>query len=505
MESATRTDSPTRPNILLIVMDCVRASDFPGGGPDPPTMPFVERLRRQSVSFPRAASVAPWTLPSHASMFTGVYPWEHGCHGRGSLTLDPRFECLASVLRGQGYGSSSISGNPIISPYYGLVNGFDVAHWGEWWEQLYRFKPSPSHSYKAEGEGRTPEVPPLSFRYRAGRTVKTIATRLPAPLALSEAVARHTLDPYGRGVGTLNPWIEPMLLSWLTGQPRDRPTFTFVNLIDAHEPYLLDPMDSASFRDWWRYMRIPQDVLALLARQAPPSREDLGRLHSLYRKAIAAIDRRLERIVEVYRDAGRWENTLLILTSDHGQAFGEHGMIWHGVRTDEEMLRVPLLMRLPGDELAGMTATGWASPMDAMSTALEAAGIYETKPGSGVPLRRVIDAPRPTPLYSAGDGTEWNRPFMEALTPQRRSELNLYSIAAYVGSTKIVVDATTGMVRGYDLGSDSPTQLPPSQLERPDLLSAIDGARRAASALLHPSSPTPSAEVDKRLRSWGYG
>jgi arylsulfatase A-like enzyme len=493
------------PDVLLIVLDCVRASDFPGGGPDPVSMPFIEHLRRESVLFPRAASVAPWTLPSHASVFTGLYPWEHACHGHASLRLDPRIERLAAIVGQEGYRSLSLSGNPIVSPLYGLVDGFDVAEWGEWWEQVQRWKSAPSHRYDAGGRGNALEVPALSFRDRTGRALKTMLTRLPSTIAMGDAVVRRIVDPEQRWSGTTNPWIEPRLSQWLAEQPPGRRTFCFVNFIDAHEPYLLDPMAAESLREWWKYMQIPQDVLALLAGPTPPSSDDLARLHRLYRSSIAVLDRRIARIVQIYQEAGRWENTLLLLTSDHGQAFGEHGMVWHGVRTDEEMLRVPLLVRFPHGEFGGARGRGWASPMDAAPTVLEAAGVRRNVPLSGSSLRGLVDSERPRPLFAAGDGTEWNRPFMEHLSPRRRTELNLFSIAAYRESTKIVLDALTGRVRGYDLASNPPTELTARELAAPDLEPIVEEARRAGNALLHPSVPSVSAEVDDRLRSWGYG
>ena len=353
----------------------------------PVSMPFVERLRQQSVTFPRAVSVAPWTLPSHASLFTGLYPWEHGCHGRGTLRLDPRFSRLAQMLRPEGYRSLSLSANPMISPFYGLVDGFDIAEWGGWWEQVYRTKISPPRAYEPPEHGQAPERPPRSKRAHVARMVKTILTRVPSILAVGDSVMRHTVDPNGERVGNMNPWIEPELRRWLGRQPADRPTFSFINLIDAHEPYLLDPANAESLWTWWQYMRIPQDILALLATSKPPPAMELERLHSLYRRAFTVLDRRLQRIVNIYQEAGRWKNTLFLLTSDHGQAFGEHGMIYHGVRTDEEMLRVPLLLRLPNDELAGAVGTGWASPMDAVPTVLRRSMSRRAHPARACPCK----------------------------------------------------------------------------------------------------------------------
>ncbi len=506
MSGSMRGHEPGPPDVLVVVMDCVRASDFPGGAPDAPQMPFVDRLRTQSVVFPRAISVAPWTLPSHASLFTGLYPWEHGCHGRASLRLDPRFQRMAQALAARGYRTASFSGNPIISPIYGLADGFQISEWGEWWEQVDRVRPRPSHVHQAIPGEPAPEVPALSFRDRSGRAIKTMMTRYPATLALTDAAARRVVDPGRRRPGAMNPWIETDLAAWLRSQPGDTPTFAFVNTIDAHEPYLRDPSDAPSLGAWWRDMRIPQDVLALLASETPPAAADLARLHALYRDAIARLDRRLERIVSIYQEAGRWDRTLFVLTSDHGQAFGEHGMIWHGVRTDEEMLRIPLLLRLPHGERGGKVGEGWASPMDVPATVARAAGVASPSPSSGIPLQDLIVAARPAPLLAAGDGTEWNRPFMEVLSPRRRAELNLFSVAAYSGSIKIVVDALSDAVQGLDVSGAAPVPLPPARLSDAAVAPMVSAAREAAQRLMHPSaSDGVSTAVDERLRSWGYG
>jgi arylsulfatase A-like enzyme len=467
-------------------------------------MPFAEDLRRESIAFPRGASVAPWTLPSHASLFTGVYPWEHNCHGRGSLRLSPNVPRLPSLLRQKGYRTISVSGNPIISANYGMTDGFDVAVWGEWWEQFYRVLRHPPNIV-ADANGASSRTPqPLSRRNRWGRLIRTAGQRLPASLAVMNSVSQHVARPGSEGIDVVNPWIEPSLRHWLGRWPADRPVFTFVNLIDAHEPYLLDPAGAESLRSWWSDMRIPQDPLALFDPSGPPPREDLSRLHQLYRDAVQALDHRLERIRAIFQEVHRWENTLLILTSDHGQCFGEHGMYWHGVRTDEEMLRVPLWLRLPGGEGGGGVGVGWASPMDALPTALEAAGIPETARSSGFSLRQLAHEQRPVPLMAAGDGTEWNEPFCRRLTAPQLADLNQFSIAVYSDERKVVVPLPDGPVRYYNVANYPPLEVGAPSQNVESLRRTLDAARSAGAALLHPANGGPQSAVEERLRSWGY-
>ncbi len=502
--SALRPSGTRRPpNVLVVVMDCVRASDFPGGR-DPVAMPFAERLRADSLVFPRAASVAPWTLPSHASLFTGLYPWEHGCHGRGHLHLGGEFPRLASGLRRAGYSTLSLSANPIIGPEYGLTDGFEAAAWGEWWEQVHRHRSAP-RGVRGDIPGMRPSGSTAPRRRdRLGRTLKTMATRVPAILSLGEALGRRLRPDPGFPVGGMNPWIEDLLARWLHVQPKDRPTFCFINLLDAHEPYVLDPSESAGWADWWASMRIPQDVLALLGTAEAISPVDRERLNRLYRRSLRTLDDRLRRIIEIYQEAGRWSDTLLVLTSDHGQAFGEHGMVWHGVRTDEELLRVPLWVRLPQDDRGGTEAQGWGSPLDVLPTVLQVTGVPWEGTPSGRSLLRLIGEERDGPLIGCGDGLGWNQPFLQRLAPGRRQQLDQLSMAGYVGQYKVVNELPSDRVHLFHFGPGGIEELPSGELESRGLGGTLSQVRFAGRALLGMVA-SGTDEVDERLRSWGYG
>jgi arylsulfatase A-like enzyme len=488
------------PDIVVVVMDCVEAREFDraletGAG-------ALSDLRSQSIVFPRTASVAPWTLPSHASLFSGLYPWEHGCHGRGVLRLPPQIARIPQWLGPLGYRTFSLSGNPIIGASYGFLDGFDRAAWGEWWERVYRVLDAPPNVY--DGSKPPPENGgSQGLQRRVGRAMTLGGQRAPFTLALSDALLRRLkrLDPDLSP--SLNPWIEPTLERWLASPDEARPFFCFVNFIDAHEPYL-DPGDGSNGSwNWWRSLRIPQDSLALLSGELPLSGEDSELLRAMYRRSVRRLAQRVGRLVRRLQDLGRWHNTLFILTSDHGQAFGEGGVVWHGLRADEAELRIPLWAKLPGDELPAREGLGWASPLDIGATILRVTGQSKPSLTHSVPLQELAVRERPEPLLSASDGVTWNAPLCARLPTARVAELDRIFGAAYWGDAKVVTDVSSGVTHAYDLTQDRDCQndLWPAQPARFEPLA--EKARAAGLALLRAPAPVRTA-VEERLHTWGY-
>jgi arylsulfatase A-like enzyme len=494
-----------QPNILVIVMDCVRASDFPVVEPHGSNPEFLRSLRQEVVSFPLAASTASWTLPSHASIFTGLYPWDHGCHGMGTLRLDEGIPRFPARLRELGYRTFSASANPIIGDEYGLIGGFDRSVWGEWWERAFPFRSQAPHVGPVPGLIGEAPAPTRTGTHRLIRTIYTAGKRLPATLVVANALIRKIWRPFGTNPYTPNAWLEPTLCEWLGVQPPNQPVFCFVNLMDAHEPYLTDVDGAGGMRNWWRCMRTPQDSLTFLSGPSSVSRDAFDRLRSLYRTAICRMSSRIEQIVTMFKESGRWDNTLLVLTSDHGQAFGEHGMIWHGIRVDEPELRVPLWVRFPRGEHAGEEGVGWASPMDISATAYSALGLEREAPAHSYPLQLLTYAARPEPLCAAGDGASWNRPLCRFLSRERLGELDQVYGVAYQGNRKVIANVSTGTTSAFNIEADPGETDDLWPVEREALGDLASRARDAGLAILHPAAPPQGASgVDDRLRSWGY-
>ncbi len=498
------TDRP--PDVLFVIFDALRASDYPGGDTPVDNMPFTSRLVNDSVHFPRAASVAPWTIPAHASAFTGLYPWEHGCHAHSSLILRPDLPRLPAILRARGYRSLLLSANTLLCPRFGLVDGFDEAGWAGWWESYLRrarTKSPPVSTRTVAHEARLLE----QFRDGAlGRIVinATEATyRYPFLFNVADMVhQRLTASGTDRDL-SMAPWIEPSLSTWLSDQPRDAPVFCTINLCDTHEPYFDAEGLSHGFGSWWKSARVRQDFVRCIAGSWKPTSGELAVLRRLYREMVRNLDRRLEQIVRTFRDAGRWESTVLIATSDHGQAFGEHGELFHLNGVIDPMLRIPLVYRPVGGTGRPVEGTGWASIIDVVPTIVRDAGADSMNLPSAVPLQDLVGQPRPTPVFAVSDGLVWNH-LKKVVPPARKAEFDRIRVVAYSDDWKLIYDATGRGTEVFDLHRD------PGETVNcwSDVRASIGFLQEKAESIgrrMTESATVPLAsDIEERLRGWGY-
>jgi arylsulfatase A-like enzyme len=495
--------SEERPNLLLVVLDCARASDFLGGASPVGPTPFVEQLRRESVHYPNAASVAHWTVPAHASMFTGMYPWEHGVHAKGLLKLPSDGTSAAALLQAAGYHTMSISANGLISPSLGLTEGIDRASWGVSLFNRFGTGTAPPQAGTgpngaSSGNGKSKSAEGLSY------WAAVALAREPWLWDLGTRILMRTRHPSDGARARLANWLEPTAARWVTEAPADKPLYTFVNLLDAHEPYLAEPEVVRAARDWWAYARTRQDRLGWVTGDWKPTAAEFELLHELYRAMLQAMDRRIEGVVRAYRDAGRWDRTTMILTSDHGQAFGEHDALFHIVGVDEPEIRVPLFVRYAGRRHAGETAVGWASLIDVYATLLQEAGVVPPeRPARPVSLETLISEPRAEPVYAMSDGLVHDSDAVQA-PGERRAAIDRILIAGYEGGFKVVHDPVTGGIRAYDPARDPGEREDVWSLHGPELAPLAEGVRDVGRRVLAGPKATLPTDVEDRLRSWGY-
>lgn len=469
--------------------------------------PFLDRLRRESVLFPKAVSPSAWTLPSHASLFTGLYPWDHHLHNRGSLRLSPNFPQIADYLRPAGYRSASFSANFLIGPESGLDQGFDLATWGEWWESYLRgIRPAgpPHHRRAGDPPPSGPKEARRGGRWSVVRRAAPLLHRYPGLLDAGSRVAGRVQGGARANDGVhVSPWIESGISEFLRDQPSDAPVYVFVNLLEAHEPYFPTPAVTKGPLDWWRYATVRQDRMGWLSRQWDPTPRSMDRLRAMYRAAVQSIDARIAGIVGAFEEAGRWNSTLLFVTSDHGQALGEHDLFFHMLRVDEAEVRIPLWVRWPGGAHGGSTGRGWASLVDVMPTAAEAAGVPLPERPDSLPLSRVLDQERTGPVFAVADGILAD-PMLIGLEGDRRTEFDRLWVAAYAGGTKVTLDVARDELHAYriDDDPDERTDVGSSGSGSPSAL--VDAARDAGRRMQGAHAQTSSDETEERLRAWGY-
>ncbi|MFO8056127.1 MAG: sulfatase [bacterium] len=299
------------PNLVFIVLDTVRADRLSLYGHERSTVPFLESLAEEGAVFTRAYTPSPWTLPSHASMFTGLFPSEHNCV-HGNLWLDERFETLPEKLENKGYVTLGFSANPWISSFTNMDQGFQVL----------------LHSDALSREE------PRSSGQLIARIVKGIAG-ISSP---ADSGARQALR---------------VSEDWLKKAARDpRPFFLFINFMEAHLPYpteaqaykfFKDPGESAGELDRMDFNWLAYDAGL---KELSPSGKKM--LRTWYDGSIYYLDRRLEELFRELEKRGLSENTVAVIVSDHGENIGYHGLWGHEFSVYHGLLHVPLLIFGPG-------------------------------------------------------------------------------------------------------------------------------------------------------------
>jgi len=295
-------------------MDCVRATDFPLSSDREWKTPFFDSLSRESIVYSNAVSPSPWTLPSHASLFSGLDPWQSGCNWKGDLRLDPTSPRLAGTLRDSGYRTLGLSANPLVSPAFNMSQGFDRFAWSAWWEPYVRFVAGTPHPIEdltrsdrrgpAEGSRRTRLVDLF-----AKRSVGFFHKH-PFLLDGGSRMLQGLHSQTGRPDVGISRWIEPTLESWIRDVEQSVPIYAFINLLEAHEPYFATPAQNRRLTSLMAYTRIRQDNIGFLAGEWSPRRGEFDALHDLYCYSISILDTRVRSIVEILKRSERWENTI---------------------------------------------------------------------------------------------------------------------------------------------------------------------------------------------------
>jgi arylsulfatase A-like enzyme len=330
------------PNVLLIILDTVRAQNLSLYGYGRRTTPRLEELARRGTTFERAYAPSSWTLPSHGSFFTGRPP--HQQSGNSFTPLDDALPTLAEALRDRGYYTLGIVANSDNAfPNTGLNRGFLLydAHTTAFWEMP-----------------QTSRIGQL-WRWGLRRFGIDLPTRKEAAV-----VNERLLDRLGRAGG--------------------RPFFAFLNYYDAHYPFGPPLPSEASIEGW------AENPVRIVGGMKPEIVADVDD----YDREIAYLDDRLGALFSDLARRGLLEKTVLIVSSDHGEEFAEHGLMGHGYNVYNTTLHVPLIVSLPGTVPEGVRIDRPVGLQDLPATVMQLAGLTAGSPFNGPGLLAPgVDAP----------------------------------------------------------------------------------------------------------------
>ena len=444
--------SSESPNIILILVDTLRADYLGSYGFEGDISPAIDRMAAESIIFTRSISQAPWTKPSIASLFTSLSPETHrvvdvdgrywrdvgGIQKTSALPEDA--VTLAEALNENGYQTAGWSGNGWIIDELGFSQGFEV--------------------YNAPPEG--------------GKNIFDAA---------------NLLKPAWK---------------WLQNRDDERPFFMYLHFMDTHGPWrwsqedwdLLNqsPSLGGDFTMTPDQKRRGKGFLRFMAGRDLTYNRRIWR--ATYSAGVRVFDRRLGLFLDNLRESGLLDNTLLVFTSDHGEELLDHGWWGHGHNLFVEGLRVPLMIRLPGGQSAGRRIDETVSLIDVMPTLLSAAGVDDPPPDmQGHDLWRVVqgDDPETIPGWAMAGGVK-----------ESSKRVSLQN-----NTHKMIWEFPDGPMVLFDLLRD-PAETTDVSLQNKDVADRMASRiaqtlvdLKARGTLQQKESPLSEEEIE-RLRSLGY-
>ena len=309
-----------RPNVIIYLVDTLRADRLGCYGHDRPTSPHLDRFARDAIRYTDAVTEAPWTRAAVASLFTGLPALTHGVAGRADALPDEAVT-MAEVFREAGYETAAFVTNGNVAPAYGFAQGFDV------------FELMPG-TIVPGSDGNVPQPFP--------------------PPPTSAGVTRAALD-------------------WLDGRQSGRPFLLYLHTADPHAPYLPPPR----FRD---RLGVPADTAELgsletlgriSAGTLPVDATLIGSLSLLYDGEVAENDEEFGNVLAGLRARGLYDDAMVVFVADHGEEFHEHNGWQHGHSVHAELEHVPLVVKRPGGEGAGTHVDRTVQLADVLATLVD--------------------------------------------------------------------------------------------------------------------------------------
>ena len=320
LSGCSKRQQGKKPNIILIILDTARADSLGVLAEHGSSTPNIDDISRQGTTFVNAFAPSPWTVPSHASIFTGHYSHRHNAVHE-HFRLSNSFQTMAEILKSLGYITGGFTCNAWLRPKSGMEQGFDT------YKEVYKEQTKPKTD---QGAAKATE----------------------------------------------------MVVNWLNQLADDgKPFFLFVNYMEAHMPYkppakILYRLDSMKAGPGMRFFSNFPIKLAGLYNigRLKLTPDELTRVQTLYRAEIAYVDEKIGTLISCLRTHGPLDNTILIITSDHGENLGEHNLMGHEFSLFDTVLHIPLIVRFPSALPPGESVEAPVSLVDILPTILEILG-----------------------------------------------------------------------------------------------------------------------------------
>jgi arylsulfatase A-like enzyme len=455
--------------VVLITMDTVRADHLSVYGYQRNTTPNLALLAAESTLYRNAVAAADMTLPTHAAIFTGMYASWNGARYNAPEQVEPlplskRYATLAEMLAQKGYLTMSVAANvAYFQPHFGFNRGFAVYD-----------APSPLRF--------------LSYD-------RTYYLRFGVRSLLNRFVPTADFDLATRRASEVNAAIAQGLRRDWDGR---KPLFLFANYMDAHSPYVPPRPFHRMFPANGLHLTTEEyfqlaDGVAALRRPLMPSERD--HLVARYDGSIAYLDSELGKLIASLKDKGLYDDSLVIITADHGEAFGEKNLVGHGLSVYQNQIGIPLIIKYPGQR-SGRTIDYPVSHVDLLPTVLDVLGYQAPEYLQGRSLLHADDRPAPD-LYSES--------FAQTKLIATHERFNRVERALVSGNMKLV-SSTAGKRELYDISKDPE--------ERQDLCGSANETCATFQRKLEqwcaliPRLRSPTQKLTKesldRLRSLGY-
>lgn len=430
-ESPIVEPSPPPRLTILISIDTLRPDHLSLYGYSRPTSPRIDAFAQQAVIFENASSTSPWTLPSHASLLSGRYPRNHRLTSH-ERRLPFSVETIAARLTQAGFDTRAVVNSHNLSNRFGLEYGFSKLKYVE--ETVSRVSPSS--------------------------------------------------------------WITDQAIEWIT-EPRERPLFLFMHYYDVHSDYAALPQYREVFEKPYEGEIDGSTVQLLNFRRGRGqiNSRDANHLIDLYDSGIRQTDEELERLFAFLRENGRFDRALIVLTSDHGEEFLEHGSVLHGETQYAEVLRVPLIIRYP-PALPALRVRSPVSLVDVLPTLLSLLGEEPIDGIDGIDLSPLWNDPSPQTISG----------FDQRMLFSGGDHLGDITRSIRQGDFKLIYDSATQTRELYDLRADPGEQIDIASI-RSDVANRLERALLAVDpGSLAEGAPVELTEEEKALvEALGYG